>query len=287
MVLDSSLNPVDWSSGDSQLPAQVRAGTPQASAATMTAFLDLCGKASTPACAFSAGTPAATTAKWNTLLRRLRDHPVNLAGQRGTYTYADAVSSVNLDEVTAWPGSAALLEQLWTASAGPQPAPSATSATLSAALFSGPEPGRTEWQNLAVLCADSPNPGNPAAYAAAAATGTFAPSSAWEAEGCADWPAAAAQDRYAGPWNRPTASTILVVGITGDPQVPYQDSVAMSCDLARARLLTVAGYGHTLSNSNYTIDTCAINDVVQYTVTGALPAPGTVCQQNGTPFPAP
>ena len=32
-----------------------------------------------------------------------------------------------------------------------------------------------------------------------------------DSEACADWPAAAAQDRYAGPWNRPTASTILVL----------------------------------------------------------------------------
>jgi hypothetical protein len=29
-----------------------------------------------------------------------------------------------------------------------------------------------------------------------------------------------------------------------------------------------------------------IDDAVNYTLTGALPAPGTVCQQNGTPFPA-
>jgi hypothetical protein len=32
--------------------------------------------------------------------------------------------------------------------------------------------------------------------------------------------------------------------------------------------------------------TCAIDDAVNYTLTGAPPAPGTVCQQNGTPFPA-
>ncbi len=99
----------------------------------------------------------------------------------------------------------------------------------------------------------------------------------------ADWPAGAAQDRYTGPWNRTTASTVLLLANTGDPITAYQDSIAMSRDLARARLLTVDGYGHTTGNTS----TCAVNDVVRYTLTGALPAPGAVCQQNGTPFPAP
>ena len=97
-------------------------------------------------------------------------------------------------------------------------------------------------------------------------------------------PAAAAQDRYTGPWNRRPASPILVIGNTGDPLTAYQDSVAMSRLLARARLLTVDGYGHTTSNNP---STCAIGDAVSYTVSGVLPAPGTVCQQGIKPFPAP
>ncbi len=80
--------------------------------------------------------------------------------------------------------------------------------------------------------------------------------------------AVAAQDRYAGPWNRPTASTMLVLGNTGDPVLPYQDSVAMSRDLAHARLLTVDGYGHTEAANP---STCATNDEIRYLLTGALP----------------
>jgi pimeloyl-ACP methyl ester carboxylesterase len=281
MILDGNLNPVAWSSGGSQLPAQVREGTPQGWAASMTAFLNLCGRASTAGCAFSAGTPAATTAKWNTLLRLVAKRPVDLGNQHGTYTYADVVESVNLGRVAQWQSDARLLQQLWTASTGThpaRPAAGASSPTPATSSYNGEE------QGLAVLCADSPNPRDPAAYAAAAASGTFAPESVWFLEGCADWPAAAAQDRYTGPWNRPTASTILLLANTGDPQTTYQDSVAMSRDLARARLLTVDGYGHTTGNNP---STCAINDAVQYTLTGALPAPGTVCPQNATPFPAP
>jgi len=65
---------------------------------------------------------------------------------------------------------------------------------------------------------------------------------------------------------------------------PYRDDLAMEHDLARARLLTVRGYGHTeLANPS----TCATNYELSYLQTGALPPPGTICQQNATPFPSP
>ena len=44
----------------------------------------------------------------------------------------------------------------------------------------------------------------------------------WTSEACAQWPGHGAEDRYTGPWNRPTASTILLLGNTGDtaPALP-------------------------------------------------------------------
>jgi len=283
MILDGNFNPVAWSTGDSQVPDFVRDDAPQGTEAAMTAFLDLCGKAPAKACAFSAGTPAATTAKWNTLLRLASKHPVNLGGQQGTYTYADVLDAAsNLGRIEEWQDNAILLQQLWTAATGGKPSPSPTPSPSLTLPLSGPSYYTGLEQQLAIQCADAPNPRNVAAYPAAAATGTFAPAWAWNNYGCADWPAAAAQDRYTGPWNRPTASTILVVGNTGDPDTAYQDSVAMSRDLARARLLTVDGYGHTTGENP---STCAIDDMITYTLTGALPAPGTVCQQNINPFP--
>jgi pimeloyl-ACP methyl ester carboxylesterase len=280
MILDGNLNPVAWSTGNNRKPALVRLDSPQASEATMTAFLDLCGKATTKACAFSAGTPAATTAKWDKLLRLVSKHPVTL-GKHRIFTYADVVVSVDVSRVAQWQSDAALVQELWAAATGsklsPSPAPgSAPASPSSGSYYFGVE------QQLAIMCADSPNPRDPAAYAAAAARGTFAPEYAWTTLGCAHWSATAAQDRYTGPWNRPTASTLLLLANTGDPITAHQDSVAMSHDLARARLLTVDGYGHTTGSNP---STCAIDDAVTYTLTGALPAPGTVCQQNGTPFP--
>src|ERR1700733_12289918 len=295
MVLDANLNPVAWTHRDGVLPTFLRQGSDQASAAVMRAFLDLCGKTTTSACAFSAGTPAATRSKWATLLRRLRRHPVTIGTPPQTYTYATAVTvqSVQLATVNQWPSAASLLQQLWVASAagrpsppatpaaGAQASPPATAATAPRAVYTGFE------QVLAVVCSDSPNPRDPAAYPAVARraytrSGAFGPQKTWFLVACADWPAAAAQDRYSGPWNRPTASTILLIGNTGDPDTPYRGSVAMSRDLARARLLTVDEYGHTEGSNP---DTCATDYENRYLLTGALPPPRTVCKQHAAPFP--
>jgi hypothetical protein len=58
------------------------------------------------------------------------------------------------------------------------------------------------------------------------------------------------------------------MGNTGDPVTAYQDSVAMAHDLARARLLTVDGFGHT---EFFNPSTCASDYEFRYLITGALP----------------
>jgi hypothetical protein len=141
-----------------------------------------------------------------------------------------------------------------------------------------------------VLCSDSPNPRNLSAYTADAKLtyarlGGFGLQWLWQTEACAQWPGNGAEDRYTGPWNRPTANTILLLANTGDNDLPYdQDALAMEHDLAHARLLTVQGYGHTeFSNPS----TCALNYELAYLQTGALPSAGTSCQENATPFLVP
>ena len=115
MALDGNVDPAAWTRSG-PLPSWLRLSRDQASARGMRAFLDLCGQAATADCAFSAGTPAATRAKWTTLLRRLRAHPVTLGSPAQEYTYAYAIASVPLGDVTQWPAEAPLLQQLWTAS---------------------------------------------------------------------------------------------------------------------------------------------------------------------------
>jgi pimeloyl-ACP methyl ester carboxylesterase len=288
MVLDGNIDPVAFTREYGGLPSWLRTGRDQADAAVLRDFLDLCGQASTAACAFSAGTPAATRAKFTTLLTRLHQHPVTV----GTQTYNDdaAANSVPVDSVSQWQNGAELLQQLWVASATTAAGTAAathpgkaSAAAAPAARYAGPE------QQIANQCADSPNPRDPRAYPAAARlalarSGLVGPPLAWQTEPCAAWPAAAGQDRYAGPWNRPTADTILVMGNTGDPTTSYQSSVAMSRDLAKARLLTIRGYGHTEFNNP---STCATRYEISYLLTGNLPPAGTVCPQNGVPFPSP
>jgi pimeloyl-ACP methyl ester carboxylesterase len=304
MILDGNVNPVAWTTagparGHGILPEFLRLGSGRASAAAMTAFLNLCGQTTTAACAFSAGSPAATRAKWTTLLDRLRRHPVTVGSPPQVVTYADAVALVPLGVAADWQSGAAQLQQIWAATSSGSPASdSAAGADMAApasafpgsvsagdqapAAYTGLE------QNLAVLCSDSPNPRDPQDYAAddglaTARAGGFGLKWMWTTEACADWPGSA-QDRYTGPWNRPTASTILLIGNTGDDALPYRDSMAMSHDLARARLLTVDGYGHTAANNP---STCALGYEVSYLRTGALPPPGTVCREDTAPFPAP
>jgi pimeloyl-ACP methyl ester carboxylesterase len=272
MILDGNLDPVAWTQG--RLPVFLRMGTDKASAAVLHDFIDLCGKASVVNCTFSAGT--ATHAKFATLLKRLHAHPVTV----GTAPCDDvcAVLSMPLGTVSDWKAGADLLQQLWTASARPAALKPTAAPRQSDAPYAGLE------QSYAVRCSDSANPRDPRAYTAAARltvarSGLVGLGWVWPDEACARWPVG--QDTYAGPWNRPTANPILLVGNTGDPATSYANSVAMSHSLARARLLTVNGYGHTeFANPS----TCAGEYEDRYLLTGALPPPETVCAQDAAPF---
>lgn len=307
MVLDGNIDPVAWATGYGdearQLGTALRLGQDEGMAATLRAFLTLCGQAAPGACAFSAGSAAATQARYQALLQRLRQHPVTIGGQTFGYPLTVEVTGEALYTVSAEPGFAGwtalatFLQDLWTGSAAakalavpgllpdlvaPVPAaPAAPAAPASAAAqaYTGPE------QAIATLCDDSPNPRDPASYPGQAAfayarSGAFGPFRAWATEECAQWPAFDA-DRYTGPWNVRTASPLLVMDNTTDPATPYQGSLVMSHDLARARLLTVDGWGHTefLNPSG-----CAQAYESAYLINGTLPPVGATCQPDQLPF---
>jgi hypothetical protein len=202
------------------------------------------------------------------------------------------LTDVPLGIVSEWQDGAGLLQQLWGASAAVPPS-SAPGHRAKPALASGVSAAKTAYtgleQAVAVICADTADPRQPRDYAAAARlasvrAGGFGLYWTWNEEQCARWPRAAGQDGYAGPWNRRTARAILVIGNTGDPATSYQGSVAMARDLARGRLLTVDGFGHT---EFFNPSTCVTSDEIRYLTAGALPPAGAVCEQDGTPFPSP
>jgi hypothetical protein len=300
MVLDGNVAPSAWTNGgrpSPRLSTSVRIGSTALVAKTLEAFLRICGQRNTRDCAFSAGSPAATKAKWNALLARLRHGPILIHGVAVTYT--DIVSGVSdgLDVVQphaspvtdgslqGWSGAAAGLQELWkarskAAGASPAAAPAAATATE---RYAGPE------QGLSVQCGDAPSPparAFPGLQRLVLRHGSvISLPDLWGDEPCSTWPVSQL-DTYRGPWNAHT-SPILVIGNTTDPSTPLRDAIAMSHELANARLLVVHGYGHTqfLNPS-----TCASTYMTAYFRTGALPPVGTICQQNLPPFapqPAP
>ncbi|GGN85281.1 hydrolase [Streptomyces albiflavescens] len=283
MALDSTIDPQAWtnhaSDDDPRLTTFLRMGTDRSAAAVLDKFLTLCGSAATARCAFSAGSPKATRNKFDQLMRRLREHPV------GVWTYGrtvgDAVNSLYVVH-PGWTDLAGRLQNLWQGRV-PEPSPPPPAQPVP-----HPHPYLGEEQASAVLCAESPNPRDPGVYhaleeASALRAGDAGRNWTWAAEGCATWPAVAA-DRYRGPWNKPTAHPVLLVGTTYDPSTPYSGAQTMAEELANARLLTNNGYGHTaLINPS----SCVNDYESRYFIDGTLPPAKATCRQDKPPFSAP
>jgi pimeloyl-ACP methyl ester carboxylesterase len=101
---------------------------------------------------------------------------------------------------------------------------------------------------MAIACGEVPSPPASAFPAidafAQQRSGVVGPFWARDYEPCSTWPVRSAH-RYRGPWDRRTATPVLVIGNTFDPATPLRGAVAMAQNLGRARLLTMDGYGHT------------------------------------------
>ncbi|WP_328402242.1 alpha/beta hydrolase [Nocardia sp. NBC_00403] len=296
MVLDGNVDPSAWYDHNPLLSTFLREGSGLGSAGTLAQFLDQCARAGRSRCPFAADNTWLTHAKYEVLLKRLLVHP------QGANTYAATASIVGrfLRIVRSWPELARLLQDLWLGqtpqalSTGGNP-PVDVFATMRSDVLPLPRgdsspaaPSQEKYagveQPLAVICGESPNPRDPHFYGAlakfsAARAGTVGPWWAWTTEPCSTWPGRAAH-RYTGPWNR-SATPILTVNNTYDPATPYFDAKAMTAQLGNARLLTVAGYGHTtLVNPS----SCANAYESAYVISGVLPPPGTICRQDTPPF---
>jgi pimeloyl-ACP methyl ester carboxylesterase len=91
-------------------------------------------------------------------------------------------------------------------------------------------------------------------------------------------------DAFSGPFRVTRSSpTPLVVATTFDPATPYRGARNLVRDLGNARLLTMRGDGHTAYPGN---SVCVDAAVEAYVNDGALPPPGSQCQQT-VGFPAP
>jgi pimeloyl-ACP methyl ester carboxylesterase len=296
LVLDGDVAPSAWTANGNPRPSlsvSLRIGSDVGAGMDLGALLSLCGRATVVACPFSAGSPAATRAKFKTLLARLLRRPIRLDGQTVTYAFllGELTNGLDIsqpfqnprlppsDGSTGWLGIAGALQTLWKATSHPTTVSGAAGSGARAERYAGPE------QFDAIACGDTPNPRDSRQYSALEPivlrrAGPIGAGVLWGDEVCASWPAHAA-DEYRGPWNRPTANPVLVVGNTADPSTPYVNAVKMAAQLGRARLLTVRGYGHTaLLNPS----ACAARYITTYLTRDQLPPPHMVCRQDHLPF---
>lgn len=91
--------------------------------------------------------------------------------------------------------------------------------------------------------------------------------------GCVSWPAGSQPVSDTHPTRSPP---VLVIGNTGDPNTPLVGAVHLAALFPHASQLTWDGWGHTWLLSGPS-DLCMQGAVSRYLLTGALPAPGTVC----------
>ena len=91
--------------------------------------------------------------------------------------------------------------------------------------------------------------------------------------GCVAWPDGRRPVTSVHPVDAPP---VLVIGNTGDPNTPLVGAVHLAALFPHAGQLTWDGWGHTWLLSGPS-DVCVQGAVSRYLLTGALPAPGTVC----------
>ncbi len=169
-VLDGAVTPSAWAGGageDPGLGAFVRIGSDFGAETAIRAFLDQCGAAE--ACAFSAGSPEATRAKWSALLDRAAagltlDGRIiddgDLLSYVGALTYT--VSPVpGFDRFPGWPAVAAFLERAAGAPVGAAGAASAPEPEAAPARLTSPAPADSSRWCAAKAPIPRPRPPSP------------------------------------------------------------------------------------------------------------------------------
>lgn len=294
LVIDGVIDPIAWTTGHGAeaqtTPIGTRIGSADGTGRTLGEFFRLCDAAG-PDCALSGNAGG----RFAALGERLRGHPVTITdpstGQTITFTYNDLIATTlgAMYGPAVWPSLASLLadleRQLSPAALGERLAVIRAKLGLAGAA-------QEQYPNVVegspgVSCSDSDNPRSFAAWQSAAdgaeaRYGRFGRLWNWVSSACRSWPTTAGQNRFLGPWTARTSATGLVVGNFFDPATPYPGAVAASQLLPNSRLLSYAGWGHAayLIAGNFCVD----SHVTHYLLTGQVPAAGTVCRPQGSPF---
>ncbi|CAL9517263.1 Tripeptidyl aminopeptidase [Streptomyces sp. enrichment culture] len=241
-------------------------------------FLDWC-KDDQATCGFGDGDPRAAFEK---LKADLDANPVPTAngGQANGYTLVYRLMfNINEGKVI-WPSLGQALRK-------------AQQRDNTSFLLRPPSPASYDFlnPNVAVECVDKDYPRDPALLKRkvtrnAELAPLLGPAMAYgpptydhqHATACVQW-TGEKPSRYAGSFRAKGSAPILVLGTTGDPDTPYQDSVALSRKLDNGRLLTFRAEGHTAFGRS----ACATDAVTGYLVDLEVPARGTTCADETQP----
>lgn len=281
LVLDGVVDPVAYSGDGALTWRQSAAGTEHA----LDGFAEQCARAATR-CAVSGGTPADVRARVLTILNDLKRAPVPAPGAvvpaEVDHSLALAATQIAMYDKFFWPQLAAGLAQ----------AAQGDGSTLVNMLVSigAIAPPSDEYDNgldafNAIFCSDSVVTRNPLrlpqlADLAARESPTFGRIWAWSLGACPTWPGVS-PTRYAGPFDRHTSATVLLVGSTHDPATPLASAQRLRSIMPDSRLITHDGFGHV---SIVDRSTCAENAVNSYLLTGTAPDTDLFCRANRLPF---
>jgi pimeloyl-ACP methyl ester carboxylesterase len=295
MVLDGVVDPIAYTTGYGNegynLPVTTRLPRDEGAQATLNEFLRLCDQAGVAQCPF--GNAAASN--FDFLVDHLRTRPVQIIHPifgPVDLTYDRFLETVfsALVHSSGWPLLANVLNEIHaTIITGSEDAAIRAGrafAALFAALGDIPSPDDKALaaQQFAVMCSDSINPDNYAAWssageAAEANDGVFGRLTAWQSSPCAVWQGND-PDRYLGPFTRKSSRPILLVANRFDPLTPYEGAVQTHGLLPNSVLLTLEGWGHT----SLFLSSCVDRVVSNYLLTSKIPGAGASCQQDVAPF---
>ncbi|MFZ4270912.1 alpha/beta hydrolase [Streptomyces arboris] len=128
----------------------------------------------------------------------------------------------------------------------------------------------------AVNCLDIPHPRSLRPYwdalaPADQAAGVYGTAGVTAELTCRDWPSGGLRPHRVDADGVPP---VLVVGTTGDPATPYEESVSLAEQFPQGMLLTYEGLGHTAYGRG---DACVTAKVDAYLVKGERVRPGATC----------
>jgi pimeloyl-ACP methyl ester carboxylesterase len=293
LLVDGVLDPIAWSTcvgnEGTTVPFSTRLRSDQGAQATLDEFFRLCDAG--VGCAFAPN----SAERFDALADRLKTGPIDIVdpatGQVFQFNYSLLIlqALIAMYDSVSWPDLAVFLAGLEASASAAELGASLNALDRATGFIT--KRGFPNYRNNveafpAIACADSDNPDSYAAWSqqgalADATFGYFGRIWTWVSSICAKWPGSDGA-RFVGPFTRTTANPVLVIGNHFDPATRYQGAVTVDGLLPSSALLTVHGWGHT----SLFLSACADAAVSDYLVRVAVPASGTVCEQDLVPFDA-